>query len=46
LRGRISIAEVLDEPPDALRVTYRTTVEIDGASRPACVADTIALHRR
>jgi acyl dehydratase len=46
LRGRISIVEALDEPPAALRVTYRTTVEIEGEQRPACVAETIALHRR
>jgi len=46
LRGRINILEAVDEPPTALRVTYRTTVEIEGEHRPACVADTIALHRR
>jgi acyl dehydratase len=46
LRGWISIAEASEEPPEALRVTYRTTVEIEGESRPACVAETIALHRR
>lgn len=46
LRGRIRIAETLDEPPDGLRVTYRTSVEIDGSERPACIAETIALHFR
>jgi acyl dehydratase len=46
LRGRIRIEETTDVPPDGLRVTYRTTVELDGAPRPACIADTIAVHYR
>ena len=46
LRGRIRIEETTDVPPDGLRVVYRTTVELDGGKRPACVADTIAVHYR
>jgi acyl dehydratase len=46
LRGRISIAEATDAPPAGLRVKYSTTVEIDGSERPACVAETIAVHYR
>jgi acyl dehydratase len=46
LRGRISIVDAMDQPPNGLRVTYRTSVEIEGAERPACVAETIALHFR
>jgi acyl dehydratase len=46
LRGRIRIENVLDAPPNGLRVTYHTTVEIEGADRPACVADTIGVHFR
>jgi acyl dehydratase len=46
LRGRIRIEETTDVPPDGLRVTYRTTVELEGSPRPACVADTIAVHYR
>ena len=46
LRGRIRIEETTDVPPDGLRVIYRTTVELEGAPRPACVADTIAVHYR
>jgi acyl dehydratase len=46
LRGRIRIEEATDAPPNGLRVIYRTTVELDGAKRPACVADTIAVHYR
>jgi acyl dehydratase len=46
LRGRIRIEEAVDAPPNGLRVTYRTTVELDGAERPACVADTMAVHYR
>jgi acyl dehydratase len=46
LRGRITIAEAEDVPPDGLRVHYRLVVEIDGGERPACVAELIALHLR
>jgi acyl dehydratase len=46
LRGRIAIEQALDVPPDGLRVTYQTTVEIEGSNRPACVADTIGVHFR
>ena len=44
LRGRIGIAQAVDVPPNGLRVTYHTTVEIEGSERPACVADTIGVH--
>jgi acyl dehydratase len=46
LRGRTSIAEAEDVPPDGLRVSYRLVVEIEGGQRPACVAELIALHYR
>ena len=46
LRGRIRIADAEDVPPDGLRVTYGVTVEIEGGTRPACVAELIALHYR
>ena len=46
IRGRISIAEVEDAPPDGLRVNYRIVIEIEGGQRPACVAELIALHYR
>jgi acyl dehydratase len=46
LRGRTTIAEVEDVPPDGLRVHYRLVVEIEGGQRPACVAELIALHLR
>jgi acyl dehydratase len=46
IRGRISIAKAEDVPPDGLRVNYHMVIEIEGASRPACVADLIALHYR
>jgi acyl dehydratase len=44
LRGRISIAEAEDVPPDGLKVNYHLVVEIEGGQRPACVAELIALH--
>jgi acyl dehydratase len=46
LRGRIAIARAVEASPNALRVTYHTTVEIEGGDRPACVADTIGVHFR
>jgi len=44
IRGRITIAKVEDVPPDGLRVNYHMVIEIEGAQRPACVAELIALH--
>jgi len=44
LRGRISIAEAEEVPPNGLRVSYRVVIEIEGGQRPACVAELIALH--
>jgi acyl dehydratase len=46
LRGRISVVEALDVPPDALRVTYKVTIEMEGGERPACVAEVIGQHYR
>ena len=44
LRGRVSIAEAEDVPPNGLRVHYRVAIEIEGGQRPACVAEVIGLH--
>jgi acyl dehydratase len=46
LRGRVSIAEAEEVPPNGLRVNYRVVIEIEGGQRPACVAELIALHYR
>jgi acyl dehydratase len=46
IRGRTSIAEVEDIPPDGLRVNYHVVIEIEGRRYPACVAELIALHYR
>jgi acyl dehydratase len=46
LRGRTTIAEVEDVPPDGLKVNYHLVIEIEGGERPACVAELIALHYR
>jgi acyl dehydratase len=46
IRGRTTIAEAEDVPPNGLRVHYRIVVEIEGGQRPACVAELIALHYR
>ena len=37
---------LIDEPPNALRVTYKVTIEIEGGKRPACVAEVIGQHYR
>ncbi|WP_375783042.1 MaoC family dehydratase [Bradyrhizobium sp. Pha-3] len=44
LRGRVSIVEAVDVPPNGLRVNYRVAIEMEGGTRPACVADVIGLH--
>jgi acyl dehydratase len=46
LRGRVTVAEAEDVPPDGLRVNYHLVIEIEGGKRPACVAELIALHMR
>ncbi len=46
LRGRLTVAEAEDVPPDGLRVNYHLVIEIEGGKRPACVAELIALHYR
>ncbi len=44
LRGRVRVAAALDVPPRGLRTTYGVTVEIEGAEKPACLADAVVLH--
>jgi acyl dehydratase len=46
LRARVAVVSAEDVPPDALRVTYKVTIEIDGGQRPACVAEVIGQHYR
>jgi acyl dehydratase len=46
LRARVSVMEAEDVPPDALRVTYKVTIELEGGKRPACVAEVIGQHYR
>src|SRR3954454_7958119 len=46
LRGRVTVMEAEDVPPDGLRVNYRLAIEIKGDQTPACVAELIALHYR
>jgi acyl dehydratase len=46
LRGRVTIAETEDVPPNGLRVNYHLVIEIEGGKKPACVAELIALHYR
>ena len=46
LRGRVAVTAAEDVPPDAMRVTYNDTIEIEGGKRPACVAEVIGQHYR
>ena len=46
LRARVGVLQAEDVPPDALRVTYKVTIEIEGGKRPACVAEVIGQHYR
>ncbi|HTJ68873.1 MAG TPA: MaoC family dehydratase [Actinospica sp.] len=42
VRARVSIASVEDVPGDALQVTAAVTVELEGAPKPAAVAETLS----
>jgi acyl dehydratase len=44
IRGRVRLKAVDDQGPKAVRATYETTVEIEGATKPACVAETLGIH--
>ena len=44
LRGRIRLAAAEPMESGALRITLQTTVEVEGSERPACVAETMAVH--
>jgi acyl dehydratase len=46
IRGRVKLKAVEDVPPNAVRAIYETTVEIEGGSKPACVAETIGVHEQ
>jgi acyl dehydratase len=46
LRARVTVMEAEDVPPDALRLTYKVTIELEGGKRPACVAEVIGQHYR
>jgi len=41
LRGVAELLEVGDVP-DGAQLTFRMTIELDGGSRPACVAETVS----
>src|SRR5258707_1807839 len=36
LRGRVTVAETEDVPPDGLRVNYHLAIQIAGRKHPAC----------
>ena len=44
LRGRIRLLAAEDMAGGGLRATLGATVEIEAAERPACVAETMAIH--
>lgn len=44
LRASFVVVEAADFPDGALQVTWDITVEIDGGSKPACVAQFITRH--
>ena len=44
LRGRIRLIAAEPLAGGGVRATLETTVEIEGADRPACVAETLAVH--
>src|SRR5437763_14713581 len=44
LRGRVSIAEAEEVPPNALRFTYRVGMGWGGGQGPPCLAEVFAQH--
>ena len=44
VRGRISLKNAERTNDTTVKVMYRTTVEIEGEGKPACVAESIALY--
>ena len=44
LRAAFRIAEVADVPDGGQQVTWDVTVEIDGGSKPACIAQFVTRH--
>jgi acyl dehydratase len=46
IRGRVKLKAVDDAPPNGVRATYETTVEIEGGAKPACVAETLGIHEK
>jgi acyl dehydratase len=46
LRGRITVKTAEEVQPAALRVTYSVTIEMEGGTRPVCVAEVIGQHYR
>lgn len=45
VRLRLTVLEVRDRPPDGVLATYRLTYDLQGADRPALVAETLSLLR-
>lgn len=44
IRGRVTLERVVRQKPDTIRAHFSTTVEIEGADKPACVAQAIAVY--
>lgn len=42
VRARTELVSVEEVAGDGLQMVYKVTVEIDGAAKPACVAETVA----
>ncbi len=45
IRGRVRLKALDDQPPNGVRATYETTIEIEGGAKPACVAETLGVPR-
>jgi len=46
LRARVKIVATEESPNNGLRVTYGVSIEMEGGTRPACVAEVMAIHYR
>ncbi|HEY2117390.1 MAG TPA: MaoC family dehydratase [Candidatus Angelobacter sp.] len=46
IRARITLQSLKEVPPNGLEVVFNATVEVEGGTKPACVAEWVARYYR
>ncbi len=44
IRGRVLLEDLVPQGPDRIRAHFNVSIEIEGADKPACVAQAIAVY--